>query len=78
MTQDQHPPFPRLWHCPVGSEIQLTGEARTLTVEAIEGRYAVFLGGRLKVGRCHQVNQHAGTRQLMQFGEGGWRPKESQ
>ena len=76
MSQDKHPPYPRLWHCPPGSLIQLEGENRTLTVEAIEGRYAVFLGGALKVGRCHRVNQYAGTRELMQFGEGGWHPKE--
>ena len=78
---DAHPPFPRLWHCDVGSEIQLTGETRTLIIEAIEGRYAIFLGGQLKVGRCHRVNQYerrAGQeksgKQLMIYDSDGWRP----
>lgn len=74
MTQqkDDGPPYPRVWHCPEGSQITPQGEHRPRTITHFQGRHAVMQDG-LIVSVCHLV-----SRDCMQFGDGaGWRPKES-
>lgn len=63
------PPTPRLWHCPPGSTITLSGEIRPRTIDYIQGRHAVMQDG-LIVSLCHPVSE-----ECMRFGDGaGWRP----
>lgn len=64
------PPIPRLWHCPPGTRITLSGDTQPRTINHIQGRHAVMSDG-LIVTLCHPVDPDC-----MKFGDGGgWRPK---
>ena len=62
-------PVPRLRHVRPGQAIRLQGVPRVLELLTIDRRYGYFTD--MKASLCHEVD-----REMMVFGEGGWRVNE--
>jgi hypothetical protein len=69
MTDNPPQPVPRLRHVMPGQAIRLQGVPRVLVLLTTDRHYGYFTD--MKASLCHPVD-----REMMVFGDGGWRVNE--